>query len=178
MIKSAAEVNLLFDSFDYNRTDEMDWRSFLYLVLIVMQPRYSLLEHLRWGYSIYSSIGSLDLNCSEKLSLGSFYYEIDLSLILNIITGMIKDMICTPILLSQRSQVRNEFDSAWMYLSSTDLECMQVAVKGKSSSSNDPDDMKITFRIFMRLVTETSFGEFIASRLPCGKKGLNIIYLY
>lgn len=70
MIKSAAEVNLLFDSFDYNRTDEMDWRSFLYLVLIVMQPRYSLSEHLKWGYAIYSSIGSLDLDCSEKLSLG------------------------------------------------------------------------------------------------------------
>lgn len=84
---------------------------------------------------------------------------------------MIKDMICTPILLSQRSQVRNEFDRAWMHLSSTDLECMQVAVKGKSSSSNDPDDMKISYKIFRRIVTETSFADFFSISLPFGKKG-------
>ena len=84
---------------------------------------------------------------------------------------MLKDMICTPILLSQRSQVRNEFDKAWMHLSSTDSECMQVAVKGKSSTSNDPDDVKISYKIFKRIITETLFADFLAISQPYGKRG-------
>ena len=86
--RSAKETSKLYDSFDPNRTDEMDWRSFLFLFTIMMQPFNSFTTHLRWGFAIYSSIGSLDMECEECLAL-----------------GMIKDMLCTPVLLSMRSEV-------------------------------------------------------------------------
>lgn len=38
VIKSESAIGKLFDSFDFNRTDEMDWRAFLYMLSILMQP--------------------------------------------------------------------------------------------------------------------------------------------
>lgn len=38
VIKSESAIGKLFDSFDFNRTDEMDWRAFLYMLSMLMQP--------------------------------------------------------------------------------------------------------------------------------------------
>jgi len=38
VIQSQGAISKLFDSFDFNRTDEMDWRAFLYMLTILMQP--------------------------------------------------------------------------------------------------------------------------------------------
>jgi Ca2+-binding EF-hand superfamily protein len=38
VIKSDGAIGKLFDSFDFNRTDEMDWRAFLYMLSMLMQP--------------------------------------------------------------------------------------------------------------------------------------------
>jgi Ca2+-binding EF-hand superfamily protein len=38
VIKSDGAIGKLFQSFDFNRTDEMDWRAFLYMLAILMQP--------------------------------------------------------------------------------------------------------------------------------------------
>ena len=38
VIKSEAAIGKLFDTFDFNRTDQMDWRAFLYMLTILMQP--------------------------------------------------------------------------------------------------------------------------------------------
>ena len=70
VIKSSGAIGKLFDTFDFNRTDEMDWRAFLYMLTILMQPYLFCDALLRWGYAIYSSVGSLDLDCTEPLSLG------------------------------------------------------------------------------------------------------------
>jgi hypothetical protein len=40
-------MNKLFDSFDAVRKDQMDWRSFLCLLTIVMQPRLACKNHVR-----------------------------------------------------------------------------------------------------------------------------------
>lgn len=47
VIKSEAIVKKLFSSFDFYLTDQMDWRCFLYLFLIVMQPTLSCEEMLK-----------------------------------------------------------------------------------------------------------------------------------
>jgi Ca2+-binding EF-hand superfamily protein len=38
VIKSDGAITKLFSSFDFKRTDEMDWRAFLYMLSILMQP--------------------------------------------------------------------------------------------------------------------------------------------
>lgn len=38
VIKSDGAIGKLFESFDINRTDEMDWRAFLYMLAMLMQP--------------------------------------------------------------------------------------------------------------------------------------------
>lgn len=40
-------VSHLFDSFDMNRCDEMEWRSFLYLLYLVMFPVKSTFESIK-----------------------------------------------------------------------------------------------------------------------------------
>ena len=113
----------------------------------------------RWGYAIYSSVGSLDLECDESLSL-----------------GMTKDMICVPIILSMRSEVRYDFDKAWHHLSTTDTSIIQYSARIQSSVSakaGDPDDLKITFKILMKILKETSFSKYIEVGARFGKKGKN-----
>jgi hypothetical protein len=46
MGKSEAVIGKLFDSFDFYMVDKMDWRAFLYLFAIYMQPRMSCEEHI------------------------------------------------------------------------------------------------------------------------------------
>ena len=116
-----------------------------------------LLIFHRWGYAIYSSVGSLDLECDEPLSL-----------------GMTKDMICVPIILSMRSEIRYEFDKAWQYLSTTDTKMIQYSAKIQSSVSakvGDPDDLKITYKILMKILKDTSFSKYIEVGARFGKKG-------
>jgi Ca2+-binding EF-hand superfamily protein len=38
VIKSTGAIDKLFDTFDFKRSDEMDWRAFLYMLTILMQP--------------------------------------------------------------------------------------------------------------------------------------------
>jgi hypothetical protein len=104
-------------------------------------------------------VGSLDLECDESLSL-----------------GMTKDMICVPIILSMRSEVRYDFDKAWHHLSTTDTAIIQYSARIQSSVSakaGDPDDLKITFKILMKILKETSFSKYIDVGARFGKKGTN-----
>ena len=38
IMKNESVIGKLFDSFDFNFTDKMDWRGFLILFAIIMQP--------------------------------------------------------------------------------------------------------------------------------------------
>lgn len=59
MLKSNSLIDKLFDSFDYKRTDQMDWRSFLYLFTILMQPQSPFNIHLRCDHLLPIVIGVL-----------------------------------------------------------------------------------------------------------------------
>ena len=48
-LKSETAISRLFDSFDIEHQDEMDWRSFLFLLTILMQPQQPQSEHLMYG---------------------------------------------------------------------------------------------------------------------------------
>ena len=89
LLKSESAASKLFDSFDFEMRDQMDWRTFLFLLLILMQPWMSYEEHLQWGYALYVSNGTLDLECRDKIPL----------------TKM-KEMMCAPLVLTFRPEVR------------------------------------------------------------------------
>ena len=113
----------------------------------------------RYGYAIYSSVGSLDLDCSEKLSL-----------------GMIKDMLCAPVILSLRSELRHEFDAAWLSLSNSDQSVFNYAAHTQTTASRmDPDEFQITYKIFRKIMTKTSFTKYLEMARPFGKLGTRYI---
>lgn len=48
ILQSDSAIRKLFDSFDFGKTDQMDWRAFLYLLTIMMQPTLPCRDHLRY----------------------------------------------------------------------------------------------------------------------------------
>jgi hypothetical protein len=129
---------------------------FLGDVLLICAYRWN--TGIRWGYALYSSLGSLDLDCSEKLSIHD-----------------IKAMLCCPVLISMRSEVESIFEKSWMTLSTTNVYCMQYAAREASShpvgSSQDPDDTKLTYKIFEMILSKTDFAKYMVMARPFGKKG-------
>lgn len=139
LLKSESSISKLFDSFDIDRRDEMDWRSFLFLLTILMQPQLTQEDQLTWGYSLYSSSGSLDLDCREKLTIET-----------------IKDLICTPVMLNLRGDLKFYIDQAWLELINMDDEASDIA----SVPRVDLDKTPLSFRLFKRLCRDTSFSRF------------------
>ena len=87
---------------------------------------------------------------------------------------MAKDMICTPVILSMRSFIKHEFDSAWLHLSTTDTDTILYAAKKTSSvaaRASDPDDLKITFRILNKILVHTAFSKYLETATVYGTRG-------
>lgn len=55
MLTSEKSIEKLFASFDLTRQNQMDWRSFLVLITMMMQPDLSAMEHIRY-LTIYCSL--------------------------------------------------------------------------------------------------------------------------
>ncbi len=47
LIKSESVISQIFNSFDFHSDDQMDWRAFLYMIMILMQPTLTCEEMLR-----------------------------------------------------------------------------------------------------------------------------------
>ena len=103
--KQERSVAKLHESFDYERADQMNWRQFLYLMVVLMQPIMSLEQQLRYGYAIFSSTGQLDLECKDKITLAD-----------------VKDLMTVPVLLPYRMSLTAALDSAFAELVSQDYE--------------------------------------------------------
>lgn len=110
----------------------------------------------RIGYALYSSSGSLDMQCTDKLTIGN-----------------LKDMLCVPIILLLRGELRSVLDKVWVQLSgSQDSYCIQYAAKARQSmSSTDPDDLRINFKIFEKILDETDFSRYMRTSTVFGRKG-------
>lgn len=123
LLRNAKAISKLFDSFDLNRVDELDWRSFLFLLTLIMQPFDDIATHLRWAFVIYSSCGTLDFDSiDERMPFGA-----------------IKDMICTPVLLCLRPDVQTALDDAWIMLCVDDQETIELTQR----HSGRMDDIKV-----------------------------------
>lgn len=104
--KKLIQVYMAFDAHD---RDEMDWRAFLFLLIILMQVIKPCLEHMKLAYALFSSVGVLDYSCNEPLKL-----------------SQVKDMIQTPVILSNRLTVLTLIDDAWFQLIRTNMDALRV----------------------------------------------------
>ena len=86
----------IFKSFDVENHDELNWRAFLSMLAMLIKPQLPVMQHIKTMYAIFSSVGSLDMGCQERLSLDA-----------------IKDLMQVPILLTNRHNMRNAIDNAW-----------------------------------------------------------------
>jgi hypothetical protein len=111
VMDASTETHLihLFEAFDIDKKDAVDWRSFLCFLSFIIQPGLSIRQHLDIGYAISASAGYLDLECKANLTL-----------------GRIKNMIQVPVLLASRQAVRTMIDEAWFELVTTDYDAVQV----------------------------------------------------
>ena len=149
ILAKTTSINKLYESFDMNRRDEMDWRSFLFLLTIVMQPFDDLQTHLRWAFAIYSSNGTLDFdNMKERMSLGA-----------------IKDMICSPILLCLRPDVCKILDDTWIALCVVDEDTEKLT----QQHTGLMEEIKVPFTVFTKLVCSQPFCKFLQARAVFGK---------
>ena len=117
----------------------------------------------RLSYALYSSFGCLDLDCSDALSL-----------------GILKALLCAPVQLSLRPAVLNTFDRAWQDLVEGDKQILQYLAKQKENQSNamvkgkvdnDPDEIKIPFVFFQRLLHGPLFSQLLATKSVYGRRG-------
>lgn len=151
LIKSQAALGKLYDSYDPDHHDEMDWRAFLFLLTIFMQPQDDVFTHLRWAFAIYSSIGTLDYEgCPESLSIGE-----------------IKDMIVVPTLMRFRKDIKQVVEDAWLELSAKDLGAQEIS---ESNGDKGIDSIRVSYTMFEKLLKDTRVSELLAVRQTFGRR--------
>lgn len=121
----------LYMAFDMHDTDEMDWRAFLFLLIMLMQVILPCLEHLKLAYALFSSVGVLDYSCHEPLKL-----------------SQVKDMIQTPVILSNRPAVLALLDDAWFQLIRTNMEALKVWYKSKTKQNRAKQNRTVLLSYF------------------------------
>jgi len=92
---------------------------------------------------------------------------------------MTKDLICTPVILSMRNFIKHEFDNAWLELSTTDTDTILYAAKKTATAASraaDPDELKITFRILNKILSQTGFSKFMDTATVYGVRGRVLFY--
>jgi len=150
LVKSSKALSKLYDSFDPDHVDEMDWRAFLFLLTMFMQPHDSCFTHLRWAFAIYSSIGTLDFeDCPEKMTIGE-----------------IKDMIVTPTLLRFRTDIKALVESSWLELANMDKQAEAIT---SAHGDNAIDKINITYPLFEKLFKKTRLSYLMGVSRTFGK---------
>ena len=149
--KSDKPLELLFESFDGQHMDKMEWRLFVCLLTLVMQPGLSNEAFVKYCCIIYASSGSFDKESTDKLPLSA-----------------IKDIVCVPAMLAYRSELCEALDEAWSELLFSDFEALQashnIAIGGAE------DSVQLGLNLVHKLLTETVFARFLSTGTPFGFK--------
>ena len=151
LIKSQAALGKLYDSYDPDHIDEMDWRAFLFLLTIFMQPQDNVFTHLRWAFAIYSSIGTLDYEeCPECMTVGE-----------------IKDMIVVPAIMRFRKDIKQMVETAWLELSNRNLKAQELS---ESNGDKGMDSIKVSYPLFESLLKDTCLSDLLAVDCTFGRR--------
>ena len=69
-VSDGAVVKLLervYDVFDDQKIDKLDWRTWLVMYALLSKYEVMTREHLVWGFSMYASHGSIDLETTQAV---------------------------------------------------------------------------------------------------------------
>ena len=90
-------------------------------------------------------------------------------------TGSLKDMITSPVVLALLIAVKNDFDTAWFNLSVNDPEAMKIAARSQSAVNNDSDLIKVPFHLFNKILMQEPFAKYMKCCTTFGKRGMTNI---
>jgi len=149
--KSEKSLHKLYDSFDQRKLGEMDWRAVLLLLLLAMQPELPVTTYFHWAYALYASSGSYDLNGRDPITFEA-----------------IKSIVCVPVQLARKQDVRELIDDAWLelVLKDYDVSCLVRDKLGPGGT----DAIPITFSLMDKILKNTSFAELMAPYVSFGTK--------
>eukprot|EP01041_Mallomonas_annulata_P003046 gene3046-5966_t len=142
------DIIKLYESFaiDSHEFGGMDWRSFLFLLGIMMKPSKPCNYQLKWAFAVSTSEGALDVEKGScRLSLSA-----------------VKDLICVPLCLTKRPEIRRLLDRCWVELVSIDEEANELADKNELAGKTQDENM-LSLRLFNKLVMDTSFAELMVT---------------
>ena len=128
----------------------MDWRVFLCLFVITVQPIASYLDHLRWSFAFYASYGDLDLEGPGTVPL-----------------GVVKSFMSYPVTIPLRERMRNLVHSAW-----EEVRLNTSLLTGNSGALKaDPDENSVSLSMFRKILASKAFREYENKFRPFGKRG-------
>jgi hypothetical protein len=148
-------ISKLFEAFDPNEGDQMDWRMFLCFLMRVLQPGLSSMEHMRISYALYACIGFLDVETVEKVKLED-----------------IKDIVTAAIRLDMRDEIKTAIDAAWDWMCHHDPECIEFCKFDYLRNAETKKNVKLTKSMFKTLLTKSPFACYMSVGEPFGTKDL------
>ena len=146
------ELNVLYSSFDVRGKDEMDWRCALLMLNMVHNKAATCRDHVVWGYSLYSSLGSFDSTNEEPMRLGD-----------------VKDLFGTMVRTVYRSDMTKLCDGAWADVATRDSEAKRM-FKKQQRDDKPIDDIKISFRLFDLMLNQAALAPLFECATVWGKK--------
>ena len=153
-------LNGLYTSFDTGGRDEMDWRCFLLMLCMCHDKTATVMDHVKWGYSLYSSQGSFDDptgRMEEPMRLGD-----------------VKDLLGTMVRAVYRRDVVEVTDKAWAALAGGDgqgsKEAKAIVRKVEKTEGKSMDDVKIPYNLFEQMLQQPTLAPLFETHRTWGKK--------
>ncbi|CAM9092035.1 unnamed protein product [Chrysoparadoxa australica] len=129
-------LNKVYHTFDMNASDEVDWRLLLFMLNVIVDAKATCDKHLKFGFGLYSSVGSYDLDCPDPVRLQD-----------------IKDLLMTLASYGARSRVEEMFDAAWISVVQEDEKAHQL-VNDASNKNLPTGSIKISLSMLNALLKQ------------------------
>jgi hypothetical protein len=147
-----ALVNKVFDAFDREETDEMDWRTWLVMSRILITPLVFLDEHLKWGFCLFASVGSFDSAAGSPVAFQD-----------------IRDMFSCLTHRDYRPELLRAVDGAWTELMDKNLP-INMAAKKAAREGKSNFQVKMTLSDFEWLMKLPQLAQYVCHGEPYGTR--------
>lgn len=138
--KNNESVNKLYSSFDVFDREEMDWRQFIILLWVTLNPELSCGDYLSWAFCLLTSNDLFEKDTSSLLRL-----------------GVAKETFNSMVTKHNMTQVYELCDDTWLSLAINDPEATTFINKINDGSSK-MDDAKISLNQFKQILSHRCFG--------------------
>ena len=149
-------LNRLFDAFDDDQKDEIEWRTWLVMYHITVCPNVDFRRHLQWAYCLFASAGTFD-ETGDRFGLPVRYENV---------RGMINLVASKPM----RVSLLQAFDKAWLDLMAIfpDLSRASREAKkaGQSANSVKFDREQCAYSVIEIVIAATALCSSVRPSVP------------